>query len=322
MPSLLDARESTPAHGPLVSAGGLLALASCVSLAQGGAYVVESAPEALAEWVRFGGALIVTVWLAGMVTARTASGLRQRIPRWLGGAMSGVLFLYATTPASTMLAGDLGDAAYGCALAWLAVEVCRAHGVPLISGFGVADTEQLRRTWSVTSLSFLTCVFGSFFGTQAGQLLRTLGFDGALIVGLDQRSTLGVENATSGVFAFLATVVIEDVVIVAAVVQLLTAARRPAWQVYGVVCAVEVALHAYMGAVAFTIIVFAAGRVWLYQRYGGVLPLMIGHFAFNVTVLAKWAAPAPYPHLINGVLVFAAVSGAAQLRTPGRRGAT
>ncbi|MDX3067100.1 hypothetical protein PV518_33835 [Streptomyces sp. ND04-05B] len=320
-PIVIEAPERSPSRGTLLPAGGLLALASGPSLAAGTTQVVQSAPDALAEWVRFGGALIVTLWLAGLAIARTSHGSRQ-IPQLLGFGLGGAFFLYTTTPASTSLAQHLGDAVYGCALAWLAVEVCRTQGVRLRPGCPVSDAEQRRRTWMVTSLSYLICVIWSFLNAQTVAGLRALGFDEALIVGLDQRSSLGVTTVADGVLAFVRTVAIEDVVIVAAVVTLLTAARRPTWQIYGVVCLVEVALHAYMGAVALTIAMYAAGRVWLYRRYGGVAPLVIGHLVFDLTVLADWMAPASVSRLLAGGLAVAAVYGAAQLWTPRRGGET
>ncbi|WP_286246650.1 hypothetical protein [Streptomyces graminofaciens] len=295
-----------------------MALASGPSLATGTTRVVQAAPDVLAEWVRFGGALIVTVWLTGVVITRTSHG--SRWPQLLGFGVGGAVFLYTTTPASTALAQHLGDAVYGCALAWLAVEVCRSQGVRLRPGFPVSDTEQRRRTWMVTSLSYLICVVSGFLTAQITAGLWALGVDDALVVGLEQRSSIGVVTVADGVLAFVTTVVIEDVVIVAAVVTLLAAGRRPAWQIYGVVCLVEIALHSYMGAVALTIALYAAGRVWLYRRYGGVVPVVIGHFVFDLTVLANWLAEAPVPHMLAGGLAVAAVCGAAQLRTPRRGG--
>ncbi|WNZ06236.1 hypothetical protein [Streptomyces sp. 11x1] len=299
-----------------------MALASGPSLATGTTRVVEAAPDVLAEWVRFGGALIVTVWLAGVVIARTSHGSRRQIPQQLGFGLGGAVFLYTTAPASTALAQHLGEAVYGCALAWLAVEVCRSQGVRLRPGFAIWDAEQRRRTWMVTSLSYLICVVSGFLTAQITAGLQALGVGEALVVGLDQRSSIGVVTVADGVLAFVTTVAIEDVVIVAAAVTLLAAARRPAWQVYGVVCLVEIALHVYMGAVALTIALYAAGRVWLYRRYGGVVPLLVGHLLFDLTVLANWTAPASASRLLAGGLAVAAVCGAARLWTPRRGGET
>ncbi|MFF9778446.1 hypothetical protein ACF1HJ_32950 [Streptomyces sp. NPDC013978] len=134
---------------------------------------------------------------------------------------------------------------------------------------------------------------------------------------LDQRSSIGVASAADGVLVFVATVAIEDIVIV----TLLTAARRPVWRIYGVLCLVEIALHAYMGAVALTVAQYAAGRGWLYRRYEGVAHLVIGHLAFDATVLANWLAPAALSRLLAGTLAVAPVLGASQLATPRRTGA-
>ncbi|WNZ14954.1 hypothetical protein [Streptomyces sp. 11x1] len=314
-PVIVEAPENTPARrGLLLSAAGLLALASGTALSTGVTRVVQAAPDVLPEWVRFGSALIVTLWLAGLIMARTtAHSQRQRIPRLLGFGLSSLFFLYTTAPASTTLAQHLGNAVYGCTLAWLAVEVCRAHGVRLRHGFPLADGGQRRRTWMVTSLSYLICAIWSFLFTHTVAGLRAVGINEALIVGLDQRSAIGVASVVDGVLAFTATVAIEDVVIVAAAVTLLSAARRPAWQIYAVVCLVEIALHAYMGAVALAIAFYAGGRVWLYRRFGGVVPLVIGHLVLNLLVLVNWAAPASLSKLLSAIVAAASVYGASRL---------
>ncbi len=56
------------------------------------------------------------------------------------------------------------------------------------------------------------------------------------------------------------------------------------------------------------------------RRYGGVAPLVIGHLAFDLTVLANWMATAAISRLLAGPLAVAAVAGTAQLWTPRRRG--
>jgi hypothetical protein len=89
-------------------------------------------------------------------------------------------------------------------------------------------------------------------------------------------------------------VAIEDVVIVAATTALLTAVRRPAWQVYTLVCVPEVLLHAYFGLPAIGMILFAAGRVWLYRQYGRLLPFMVAHFVFDVVGGSFQLLPIPF----------------------------
>lgn len=97
-----------------------------------------------------------------------------------------------------------------------------------------------------------------------------------------QMATLGVDNIGTLAIGLVSTVALEDVVIVAATIALLTAVRRPAWQIYTLVCVPEVLLHAYLGLPAIGMLVFAAGRVWLYRRYGRLLPFMAAHFTFDL----------------------------------------
>ncbi|MEE1764395.1 CPBP family glutamic-type intramembrane protease [Streptomyces sp. SP18BB07] len=304
----------------LIPAGGLLALASCMSVAQAVTTVnASNAAERFADAVRFGAVLVVAVWMAWVLAGRMPHILpRQRLVYRLLVALGGTAFVYTTTPSSSVLAMNLGTAVYGCTLAWLAIEVCRKHGCPTRPGFRVANVEQRAQTWRVTSWAFLICLAGAVLGSSIEQALRYVGLEGAWAVGLDQRAALNADDPAAVALKFVATVAIEEIVIVAATATLLAAARRPAWQIYSSICLIEALLHAYMGLAAVAMAAFAAGHVWLYRRYGTFLPLVIGHATYNLGyVLPKWFAPAPYATVASLFLVLATVAGVAQ-RSPAR----
>ncbi|CBG70319.1 MULTISPECIES: hypothetical protein [Streptomyces] len=314
----------------LAWAAGLLVLASLPSLATAASRLdghgdAQRLPHGFADWVQFGAALTASLLLAAMVTTRTVghegATRRRLLTQRTAVAACTLSWLYTTTPASSPLARHLGTAVYGVVLAWLAIEVCRASGARLSSGFDIADRDQRLRTWGITSWFYLLCVAGSFLVTMSEQLLRTAGFDNALIVGLDQRSTLGLVGPAEGVLAFIATVAIEDVVIVAATATLLAKARRPTWHIYTAICLVEVAVHAYMGISALAFAVLTASRIWLYRRYQGFLPLAVAHLVFNISVLLKWFAPGLPTMVIALMLATAAILGVAPRRA-GKTGAT
>ncbi|MFD6435877.1 hypothetical protein [Streptomyces venezuelae] len=97
-----------------------------------------------------------------------------------------------------------------------------------------------------------------------------------------QLDTIGVTSFLDFAVGLVVFVAIEDVVTVAATAALMTAAGRPLWQIYTTICVVEVGLHAYFGVPAIAMALFAAGRLHLYLRAVRVLPLVLGHVAFDL----------------------------------------
>ncbi|MEW2117675.1 hypothetical protein AB0945_21290 [Streptomyces sp. NPDC005474] len=252
-------------------------------------------------WAQYGVAVIVLWWLSWLVMARTplsqvtpARRLLQRGAAVLGGAAA----VYATAPFPSVLARFFGQSVYACVLAWLALEVCRRHGVPLDLARPRTAVERLR-DWDITQWVFSTCVAGGCLTFLLVQLVHWTKIDVPVMPG-GQMSSLGIDNPGILVIGVVATVAIEDVVIVAATTALLTAVRRPAWQIYTLVCVPEVLLHAYFGLPAIGMILFAAGRVWLYRQYGRLMPFLIAHFVFDV--VGGFLQLSPVPLLYRPVL--------------------
>ncbi|WP_405542798.1 hypothetical protein OG478_13880 [Streptomyces phaeochromogenes] len=307
----------------LIQVSALLTLASCVSLTSLAEFLDGPdgvLPTGLADWVQFGSALITALWLAWTVSLRippvaSEPALRRHgFPRLVGTAVGLAVVVYATTPASSRLGDYVAGAIHGCLLAWLALEVCRAHGVPLRAGFLTADARQQRQTWLITKWAFVACVMGPAVTGLLTLFVHWSGMDGIPVLGDggrsgqdEQEAFLGFDSAWSKAFAYVRTVAIEDVVIVAAATTLLTAARRPAWQVYTTICAIEVALHSYFGVPAIGTVVFAAGRVWLYRRYGCIAPLVIAHAFYNGVYTEFARLPDPYSAISVPLLLVVAL---------------
>ncbi|MBQ0855444.1 hypothetical protein J8N05_45580 [Streptomyces sp. BH-SS-21] len=222
---------------------------------------------------------VLGAWLTWRVRQRRDS---KGTPRWwpqlrtrAAGLLSTTVF-FTAIPVDDMLHDDVGPALFGCAVAWLAVEVCRAHGVWADNGAPYTTVQRLH-AWQIAQMGFVACAAAGFLFGWLATLLLWIGPDSVPIMQDDQMSTLGISSPTELVLAVVRAVVIEDVIIVAATVTLMKAVRRPTWEIYTLICLIEVALHAYFGLPAIGAAAMAAGRVWLYLRYRSLLPLMVSH---------------------------------------------
>ena len=287
-PVLTDA----PARRVIRHVIGLLLLACCfplivVAFTAGPLYGLSLSLSARARHAvictQFSVAAIVFWWLCWLVFARTPLSRvtpRQRLLQRSAAVLAGAAGMFATAPFPIALAQVVSHSVSGCVLAWLALEVCRTHRVSLRVALPRTAAERLR-DWEITRLVFLVCVAGGFLSFLLLHLIRSTGIGVPVMQG-GQMSTLGVDNIGTLAIGLVSTVALEDMVIVAATTALMTAAGRPAWQVYTLVCIPEVLLHAYLGLPAIGMLVFAAGRVWLYRQYGRLLPLIAAHFTFDL----------------------------------------
>ncbi|MGP8301990.1 CPBP family glutamic-type intramembrane protease [Streptomyces inhibens] len=116
--------------------------------------------------------------------------------------------------------------------------------------------------------------------------------DGASPYGSSQSAFLGWTNYWLQVANVFCTGVIEDVVMVGAVVRLLTVVRRPAVEMYALSVSVEVGMHLYFGVPAVGIALVAAVSLALYRATGRLTPIVIGHIGYdlgNDLPLPAWA---------------------------------
>ncbi|MFF0628053.1 hypothetical protein [Streptomyces sp. NPDC004296] len=284
-------------HRLFLSLSGLVVIAGLQPIADGLLTFADlygsPAPPRLIHAVEVGqisAATALFAWLALRVIHRTTldrvSPRRRLLER--GAAVTiGALAIYTAMPAAGLQL--VGVAVFGVAVTWLALEVCRAHGLPLDRPTAPADrTEKL---WSVAPLAFGACLAG---GTATALLLTALGGAGVPVMEGQQLAATGITNALDMVLNVTWAAGIEDVVMVAAVTTLLTAARRPAWQIYTTVCVLEVGVHAYIGIPAIGMLLYAAGRVWIYRRYHRLLPMVAGHIAYDLIAALNQTLPPNY----------------------------
>ncbi|MFH8991462.1 hypothetical protein [Streptomyces sp. NPDC017940] len=293
----------TAPHGALLHAAALLFLASITFLVNAGLQLgalydvrwPQQTPHYTAL-IRIGVGVVVFFWLLWTVIARTTLDRvspRQRILQRCAALGCSSASLFAADPDRPL--GHFGPLATGLGFAWLAWEVCRSHGITLEK----APCEKYPQRWCVQTCDLAGRAFGA---CAAGGCLAYLGVQALLLLDVaalpvmagNQLDTVGVTSPLDSMAQLGVVVAVEDVVIVAATAALMTAAGRPAWQIYTTVCAVEVALHAYFGAPAVAMALFAAGRLRLYLRSGRVLPLVIGHASFDL--LGAFLMPLPPTH--------------------------
>ncbi|UIX34273.1 CPBP family intramembrane glutamic endopeptidase [Streptomyces sp. GQFP] len=281
-----------PARRVVVHVVGLLLLGCYWSLARGvmavGAmYGVQwSAQDVLRIGLgQVGASMVLFFWLMWMVIARTGLSPRvsnrSRLLQRSAAAACGIAAMYSAIPTSSTLARFAGQMIFACVLVWLTVEVTRAHGVSL-GGKLPATPAQRLRDWKIGWMAFVVCVVSGAAAALMDSLIRWAGIEGIPVMQGDQLSVLGIDSPGKFALALVRTVAIEDVVVVAATTALLTAARRPAWEVYTLASVIEVLMHAYTGLPAIMAVLFAVGRVWLYRRYRSLLPLMAAHAVFDV----------------------------------------
>ncbi|MBQ0852883.1 CPBP family intramembrane metalloprotease [Streptomyces sp. BH-SS-21] len=275
---------ATSAGRVLGELAGLLLLASLTGLINGAAmvaaiYGVQWEVSDLLGMTQLACSAVLGAWLTWRVRQRPDP---KGTPRWwppLRTPAAGVLALtvfFTAIPIDSMLHDDVGPALFGCAVAWLAVEVCRAHGVWADNGAPYTAVQRLH-AWQIAQMGFVACAATGFLFGWLAMFFLWIGPDSVPVMQDDQLSALGISGPVELVLAVVRAVVIEDVVIVAATVTLMKAVRRPTWEIYTLICLIEVALHAYFGLPAIGAAVMAAGRVWLYLRYRSLLPLMVSH---------------------------------------------
>ncbi|WP_405969109.1 hypothetical protein OG496_00860 [Streptomyces sp. NBC_00988] len=130
-------------------------------------------------WAQFAVAAVVFGWLSWLVIARTplsrvAPG--QRLVQRGAAVFAGAAAMFGTAPFPSAFARLVGQTALPCGLAWLALELCRAHGVSLRITLPRTPVERLR-DWEITWLVFLACLAGGVASFLLLHLIRWTGID-------------------------------------------------------------------------------------------------------------------------------------------------
>ncbi|MFI1020015.1 CPBP family glutamic-type intramembrane protease [Streptomyces olivaceus] len=119
-----------------------------------------------------------------------------------------------------------------------------------------------------------------------------------------QGAAAGVPDFWPGLIQGIWSAAIEEVLVTAAVVTILKAARRPLWEIVAVVAAMRALPHAYLGlGPVLAGLLPAAAAAWLYHRHQHVVPLIAAHTAHNTITLVVsaigWPAVLPWLLFIN-----------------------
>ncbi|MBM7167155.1 hypothetical protein JQK87_01695 [Streptomyces sp. G44] len=295
--------RGTAARRALLHAAALLFLASITPMVnaalQLGALYDVRWPQRTSHYtalIRIGVGVVVFFWLLWTVIARTTLdrvSARQRILQRCAALGCSSASLYATDPDRPL--GHFGTVVTGLSFAWLAWEVCRSHGITLEKTPREKNPQRwCAQTFDLAGRAFGACMAGGCLAYLGVQALLHLDVAALPVMAGNQLDTIGVTGPLDFMAQLVVVVAVEDVVIVAATAALMTAAGRPAWQIYTTVCAVEVVVHAYFGAPAIAMALFAVGRLQLYTRSGRVLPLIIGHASFDL--LGALLMPLPLTH--------------------------
>ncbi|MFI0411833.1 type II CAAX prenyl endopeptidase Rce1 family protein [Actinomadura sp. 3N508] len=175
----------------------------------------------------------------------------------------------ADTAATVLLAG---------AGAWLCAAVAADVGAPLWRG---RLPGEIVRRWDITAITACTVMLaGQTTSMLWGEWIAQLG-----PAETDQANATGLPNPVLFATQALVAGLREEIPLLAMPAVLMAAARRPAWQILLVVCALRAVPHAYLGAPALATIVFAAAAWWMYRATGRIGPIIVGHTLYNATIL-------------------------------------
>ncbi|MFJ2217655.1 type II CAAX prenyl endopeptidase Rce1 family protein [Streptomyces sp. NPDC101062] len=221
-----------------------------------------------------------SAWLITLVAIRTLhSSSQSRAAAQIDAAfIVGTAGLYTAPDALVFI----------CVLLWLALEICWRHGTTL-SNLGITPAPGARttsgraRTCRVLYLSLLICAGASLGMTQLNLTVSATG----LALPVRQASQISAFDVTNEwqMIPFVArTLIAEDLILVAVVTALLTAARRPVWQIYAISSTLTLLTHAYLGVPALATVAYAAARIWLYRRHGRLIPMALGHGLWDTAV--------------------------------------
>lgn len=236
-------------------------------------------------------------WLNLLVIGRTPRSIpaaRRMTLRLLALAVGASAVATAVPDHGFSRSPSLGLFVFSASLVWLTLEICLRHGITP-SRLGAwplrPATAERREEWK--NIADSTAVALAAGGGGAFVLVSVMQEAGLtrLVMPGTQQQALGIGGIREIASALIFTVVLEDLIMVAAVVALLTAAHRPAWEIYTIICLAEVAVHLYFGLPALAFLPYAWLRVRLYRRHAQVIPMLAAHLAFDTLGILMWTLP-------------------------------
>ncbi|MFD3314741.1 CPBP family intramembrane glutamic endopeptidase [Streptomyces sp. NPDC058656] len=231
------------------------------------------------------------IWLLGLILTRTRP---QGTGRPWGQVMELAYVLavivadeageFTADRTSTQIAGHLAELVVWV---WLCVEVTARCGITL-QRLNLARPVRLFR--KRTKAERAQKAQGELvFYAHAAAICAAMFLMGVLarlpgpVLKGDQATAAGVPDLGPHLAHALWSATVEEVLATAVVVAVLTAARRPLWEVLLVTALMRALPHLYLGlwpALAVLPLGITAG--WLYHRYRRVIPLILAHATYNV----------------------------------------
>ncbi|MEU1302588.1 hypothetical protein [Streptomyces shenzhenensis] len=266
----------------------------------------------MCTYVYSAAALLQLLWLAWLLGTRMrASGHtpNRRAAAIVSLAVLGALVLAGPVLQLHVMTYNAGLLLRTALLAWLACEVCLQHGIPLSRPAG---TSKILVRWHTAFLQTTAviqyCIYGAAPTFLAVLALRWVGPGWLPVMQTDQASALGASGRTDLLLVLPWTVVLEGVVI-GTFGLLLHTAQRPTWLIYTIIAVIEIIFHAYFGAPAVLMGVYAVLCARFYLRYHRLGPLLLGHALFDL--LAVLAYPLPFAYRLSlGLILGTAVTSA------------
>ncbi|MEV1083506.1 CPBP family intramembrane glutamic endopeptidase [Streptomyces sp. NPDC050211] len=270
-------------------AGGPHLAGAAVAVVQQSGGDLPVAALRIEEIGRMAGLAGAAVWLLGLILTRP----RPHGPEWpwrqvsaLVGALAVIVAdeagEFTAHRASTQIAGHLTELVVWV---WLCVELAARCGVTL-QRLDLARPVFRKRT----KIERAQKAQGELvFFAHAAAICAAVLLMGVLarlpgpVLKDDQATAAGVPDLGPHLAHALWSATVEEVLATAVVVAVLTAVRRPLWEVLVVTALMRALPHAYLGlwpALAVVPLGITAG--WLYHRYRRVVPLVLAHATYNV----------------------------------------
>ncbi|MFD7714148.1 hypothetical protein [Streptomyces sp. NPDC059786] len=242
-------------------------------------------------------AVLQLLWLARLLGSRITTPGRipkQRPVLLVSLAVFGALVTAGPVLHLPVMAASTEPVLRTVLLAWLAREVCRRHHLPLSRPVTTREPSVRRHTaFRQTSTVAWYCLLGTTATTAAVLALRRLGPAWLPVMRTDQLSAIGIDSPAALLRA-LAWTVVQEGVVIAVVSLLLHTARRPTAQIYTLIAVPEVIFHAYFGAPAVLMAIYAVLCARFYLHHHRLGPLLLGHLLYDLAGVLAGIWPLPY----------------------------
>ncbi|MEU1900645.1 CPBP family intramembrane glutamic endopeptidase [Nocardiopsis dassonvillei] len=178
---------------------------------------------------------------------------------------------------------------FGCL--WL---VSRWLRMPIAAVFNRTSQQKGTAQYRAQGWQVFVCAFAAIVTWMVGMSLLSALMPKAAVGGpvIEDRADAVWTSLMLGP-AQVTTALVEEPIVVGLLVVLLTAARRPAWEVYTLAVLAKVAYHLTYGLPVLALVPAALVIVWLYRRTGRLWPVILAHAAYNLafsTLVITWPA--------------------------------